>query len=31
VASHGKVDIKNPAAMGRMAYGRIDWKGTGGI
>ena len=29
VANHGGDDIDNPDAMGRVAYGRIDWKGSG--
>ena len=30
VANHGGGDIDNPDAMSGIAYGRINWKGSGG-
>ena len=30
VANHGGGDIGNPDAMSRIAYGRINWKTSGG-
>jgi len=30
VANHMGDEIDDPAAIGGMAYGRIDWKGSGG-